>query len=64
MRVPFETTVIEKVKAPENLLERCPEPALDSLHTNKDIEGALGEAIVSLKACNKDKEDIREWEAE
>lgn len=64
IRVPYERTTIEKVQAPENLLEECPEPMLDSLRTNKDIEAALGEAVVSLRACNEDKQAIKDWQAE
>jgi len=64
IRVPYERTIVEKVYAPEALLEPCAVPDLVALETNKDIETALGEAIVSLETCNKDKERIREWEAE
>ncbi len=64
IRVPYERTVVEKVQAPEALLEACPVPDLVALDTNKDIETALGEAIVSLGTCNEDKERIREWQGE
>ena len=62
MRIPVTTTVIEKITTPEALLELCPEPNLDNLETNGDIEQALGESIVSLEACNTDKERIRAWQ--
>ncbi len=64
IRVPFETTVVEKVQAPEALLEACPIPDLAALDTNKDLETALGEAVVSLDSCNEDKESIRIWQRE
>ncbi len=64
IRVPYERTVVEKVRAPEALLEACHVPDLVTLETNKDLETALGEAIISLESCNEDKEAIREWEAE
>ena len=64
IRVPFETTVIEKVKVPAELTQKCVEPDLDSLETTGDIEDALGEAIISLEACNKDKARIEEWQGE
>lgn len=62
IRVPFERTVVEKVQAPANLLEPCAVPTLDTLKTNKDLETALGEAIISLASCNEDKEGIRIWQ--
>lgn len=62
MRIPVTTTAIEKITTPEGLLEPCPEPNLDSLETNGDIEQALGEAILSLEACNTDKAAIRAWQ--
>ena len=64
IRVPVETTVIEKVQVPAELVQRCPEPDLDSLTTTGDIEDALGEAIVSLQTCNQDKERIAAWQEE
>ena len=64
IRVPYERTVVEKVHAPEALLEPCVVPDLVALETNKDLETALGEAVVSLETCNEDKERIREWGAE
>jgi len=64
IRVPYEKTVVEKVYAPEALLEPCYIPDLVAVETNKDLETVAGEAIVSLEACNEDKEAIREWEAE
>ena len=64
IRVPFERTVIEKVQTPDALLEACPVPDLATLKTNKDLETALGEAIVSLGSCNEDKEGIRIWQGE
>ncbi len=64
IRVPYERTVVEKVQAPEALLEACPVPDLVALDTNKDLETALGEAIISLGTCNEDKERIRIWQAE
>lgn len=64
IRVPYERTVVEKVQAPEALLEPCLVPDLVALETNKDLETALGEAIVSLETCNKDKERIKDWQAE
>ncbi len=64
IRVPFERTVVEKIQTPEALLETCPVPDLAALETNKDLETALGEAIVSLDSCNEDKEGIRIWQGE
>ena len=64
IRVPYERTVVEKVQAPEALLEACPVPDLVALDTNKDLETALGEAVVSLQTCNEDKESIRIWQGE
>ncbi len=64
IRVPFERTVIEKVQTPDALLEACTVPDLATLQTNKDLETALGEAIVSLDSCNEDKEGIRIWQGE
>ena len=64
IRVPFERTVIEKVQAPATLLEACSVPDLATLETNKALETALGEAIVSLDSCNEDKEGIRIWQGE
>ena len=64
IRVPYERTVVEKVQAPEALLEACPVPDLVTLNTNKDLETALGEAIISLETCNEDKERIKIWQGE
>lgn len=62
IRVPVEKLVVEKVQAPDELLADCPEPNLDTLETNRDLELALGEAIVSLQDCNADKAQLREWQ--
>ena len=64
IRVPYEKTVVEKVYAPEALLEACSVPDLVALDTNKALETALGEAIVSLETCNEDKKRIQEWQGE
>jgi hypothetical protein len=62
IRIPYETIVIEKVQTPAGLLRECPRPSLVSLETNGDLEAALGEALISLSACNTDKERIRAWQ--
>ena len=62
IRVPFERTVIEKVRTPEELLRQSRTPDLDSLKTNGDLETRLGEALISLETCNKDKARIKEWQ--
>ena len=62
IRVPYERTIVEKVQAPDALLEACPIPDLVALETNKDLETALGEAVISLESCNEDKERIRIWQ--
>ena len=64
IRVPFETTVIEKVKVPDELLRQCRSPNLDSLDTTGDIEDVAIEALASLATCNEDKERIRDWQEE
>lgn len=61
--MPFETIVIEKVQAPDELLRQCRTPDLEVLETTGDLEQALGEAVVSLQTCNQDKERIKEWMA-
>ena len=61
IRVPFETTVIEKVTVPEELLRQCRSPDLDSVRTNGDIESVAIEAVAALEVCNQDKVDIKEW---
>lgn len=62
IRVPFETTKIEKVRVPDELLRQCRTPNLDQLETSGDIERVAIEALGSLEACNKDKERIRIWQ--
>ena len=62
IRVPVEKLVVEKVQAPDELLEDCPEPNLDTLDTTGDLERALGEAIIYLQDCNQDKAQLREWQ--
>jgi hypothetical protein len=62
IRVPVEKIVVEKVQAPEELLEPCLEPDLDSLETTGDLERVAAEAIVALVFCNKDKERLRKWQ--
>jgi len=64
IRIPVTKTVIEKVTTPHELLRDCPEPNLDTLETNQDIERALGEAIVALDVCTDDKRKIRSWQEE
>lgn len=64
IRIPYEKIVIEKVKTPEALLVPCVRPNLDRLETTGDLEQALGEAIVSIEACNGDKERIKAWQDE
>lgn len=62
IRVPYEKTVIEKVKVPAELLVACWEPNLDALEVTGDLERVAGLAVASLAACNGDKADIREWQ--
>ena len=62
IRVPYETTVVEKIRAPAALLEPCRQPDLDPLETTRDLERVAGEAIASLASCNQDKERIRLWQ--
>lgn len=57
-------TVVEKVHPPEELLKPCAEPDLDTLETTGDLERIAIDAIVSLTFCNKDKEQLREWQSE
>ena len=62
IRVPFEKTVIEKQRLPDELLRECPEPNLDAVETNKDLEAVAIEALASLSTCNEDKARAREWQ--
>ena len=64
IRVPVETTVVEKVTVPGNLLEPCERPSLDSLETTGDLERVALEALEYGDCGNADKEAIREWQAE
>jgi len=64
IRVPFETTIVEKVRIPAELLEPCREPDLDAVETTGDLERVAGEALASLVACNADKAAAREWQSE
>ena len=64
IRVPYETTVIEKVHVPSELLEPCPEPVLDTLETTGDLERVALEGIAAAKCGNADKAAIREWQSE
>ena len=64
IRVPVETTVVEKVTVPANLLEPCPTPDLDTLNTTGDLERVALEALAAADCGNDDKEAIREWQAE
>ncbi len=62
IRIPVTKTVVEKIQTPHELLRDCPEPNLDTLDTNGDLERALGEAIVALDVCTEDKRKIRSWQ--
>ena len=62
IEIPVEKLVVEKIKAPDELLADCPEPNLDSLRTTGDLERLFAEALVSLRDCNADKAQLREWQ--
>ena len=62
VRVPVETTVIEKVRVPSALLEPCPEPKLAPLLTTGHLERVAQEALEAARCGNADKLAIREWQ--
>lgn len=62
--MPFETTVIERIETPAELLEPCREPDLAEVETNEDLERVAGIAVAALAACNQDKERIKAWQEE
>ena len=57
-QVPVEVVKYETVPVPDLLLKAC-KVTLGALKSNSDLETALADALVELKRCTDDKEQIR-----
>lgn len=57
---PVEVEIVryETVPVPEALLKAC-KVSLGTLNSNQDLELALAAALIELKRCTADKEQIR-----